>query len=588
MCRTLLKLSALVIAVQVACACVEQSPDKYASLEFGDMEVHVDGTRATVKCGIRKADKRFTYGFILKNGNDGPDVEIPSRPENGKLGTELEGLTPSDEYSIRAFATNGVNEIFSKESRFAIAVEDTGGEETGGEDTGSEDTGGEQTGGEDTGGEEQGGEDETPGITIPDAEFRSIILGRFDLDGDGQLSEYEAETISTLEFCTDKIVSLEGMEHFPYLERLVCCGSGADNGQKNGRLEKLDLKQNKKLRFVQTDGNNLKELLLPGQSNIEELHCKYNNLESLDLSGCPRLRILQCQNNYLTSIDISTCTHLTELRCANNDLTEGIDVSATRDLRVLSCQNCGIPSIDIGSNKELVELFCNNNYIRDIDLKSNPHLTTLNCSFNLLDGIDVSTNTELTSFNFENNYIREIDLSRNTNLVYLFCTSNQIKKLDFHTLANLKDLWIGGNPISEIPDLSPLPELETYGGNSLLLNDVPDFSHNPKLVNIHLCGTGGARYIDKDFFRNWPDVKEINICQYQGETIDLSLNSKMARLYMADMSNVKVLDLSASPYITLLHLNHCTSLKTLYLNKAVDINAVELLTEGCTFQIEYK
>lgn len=558
--------TALLIAVSVVVSCAEQSPDKFLAPEFGPVVVNLDGCKATVQCNVTGPEDSFKYGFILQEGDEIQPQEIILKPYGGVLRTELNGLMPATDYNLKAFATNGINTVTSSERTFKTGEENNSG-----------------------GGDDGDGNDGTDSVNIPDPAFKKYILSKFDSNNDGSLSLEEAEGINVIECCSDDIRSIEGVEYFTNLERLICRGSGTDSGRRTGMLTKVDLSKNYYLRYLEVDSNNLTELCLPDRmSNITDIHCIQNKLDSLDLSNCPKLKLLWCWNNSLTSLDLSHNLLLTDLRCAQNDFSNGLDVSANTELRYYCCNDTFMPAIDVSSNKELIELVCYNNVIREIDVSHNPELTKLECSNNLLKNIDVSHNTLLSVFTFENNYLKEIDVSHNPNIRFFNCSDNQFSSIDISMLAQLKELSIGDNDITEPVDLSLFPELTDYGGNNLPLSRLPDFSNNPKLTSIHISSSGGAIYIDEAFFRQWPEIRDFNISSFPGESIDLSLNKKMSSIWMPDMPNIRVLDLSASPNLKFVCLNECRKLEKIYLNKNVDIDELELELNNVDATIEFK
>lgn len=533
---------AAMAAALMAASCREQSPDSYLPPEFGPVEVSLNGFSATAQCKVTGPEDGFSYGFVLQEGSGAQPQEIALKPSEGVLSNVFEELTPSTDYIIKAFATNGINTVTSAEKSFRTAEEDI-----------------------------------TSFVTIPDPAFRKYILSKFDRDNDGRLSQDEAEGISEIKCCTDDIISIEGVECFPSLERLVCRGSGTDSGRRTGLLTKVDLSRNYRLRYIEVDSNNLTELILPDKnSNIGDIHCILNKLRALDVSKCPKLKTLWCWENSLASLDLSNNLLLQDLRCAQNDFSDGLDVSSNKELRYLYCDGSFMPSIDVSENIELIELGCWDNAIKTIDVSHNPELSVLECANNLLKTIDISQNPLLSKFTCEDNYLKEIDVSHNPELRTFHCDNNQISSIDISMLTHLENLSIGDNDISEPVDLSIFPNLTDYGGNNLPLSRMPDFSHNPKLQSLHICGSGGAIYMDKDFFRDWPEVQDFNINGYPGETIDLSRNTKMRSLWIAGMPNIKVLDLSASPYLSYICINDDDRLEKVYVHKNVDISRLNV------------
>lgn len=534
-------LTAVMFAILLAVSCNEPSPDKFPAPEFGPVSVSLNGLAGTVQCQVINEADGFNYGFILREDGFSQAREILAKPSGGAIKAALEGLVPATDYAVRAFATNGINEVLSEEKHFST---------------------------------------EKSIVTMPDPVFEKLILRDYDNNGDGLLSLEEAERINSLNFCTDSISCIEGIECFSNLQALSCHGSNIEH--RTGRLTRIDLRQNNHLRHVETNGNNLKEILLPeGYSDIEEFRCFFNRLESLDLSRCPKLKLLHCWENNLTTLDLSANQFLTDLRCAQNNFSEGLDVSSNKELRYFYCNDANLQAIDVSNNIELLEFGCYNNYLKEIDVSRNANLRILRCNNNLIASINVGSNPELIEFKCDNNYIKTLDLCRNTKLKWLNCSNNLLTDLDVSMLSPLlEELSIGDNNISEPIDLSRFEALTIYYGNNLPLDRLPDFSHNPKLEEIHICHSGGAIYIDKDFFRNWPDIEAINICCYQHESIDFSLNTRIENLWAADLPNLKILDLSAAPNLKFIYLNGNEKMEKVIVHKSVDISKLKIEADG--------
>ncbi|MDO5443372.1 MAG: hypothetical protein Q4G10_06840 [Bacteroidia bacterium] len=547
--RKILMAVAVMAAILWAVGCREQSPILFPAPGFGQVTVSLDGLKASVQCEVGCMEELFNYGFVLNDISGAKPQEIAVKPEGGRIKAELKGLAPSTDYSIRAFATNGINQVFSEEEHFST-------------------------------GRKKEEEEEKLYVKIPDAAFKELILKSFDENHDDEISMEEAARIRSLNFCTDNIRSVEGIECFLNLENLVCDGSEPEIGVRSGKLTRIDLRNNTRLRYVEVDGNKLTEMLLPETNcDIEEIHCIFNELESLDVSGCPRLRLLWCWENKLTSLDLTNNHFLIDLSCAQNDFSNGLDVSANKLLRHLYCNNDRLQSIDVSNNTELIELGCWGNYISSIDVSQNTNLLKLECYDNLLSRIDVSANVGLQLLACNYNFIQAIDLSNNKELRELDCSGNLLSSIDVSMLKKLENLTVSDNDIRDPIDLSAFPELRIYGGNNLPIYRVPDFSHNPKLDNIHFCNQGGAFYIDKDFFRDWPDIKAFNISGYPGDTIDLSLNTKMESLWLHGMPDIKILDLSASPNLKDIYIYGDEKLEKVYVHKDVDISRLTIETD---------
>ena len=99
----------------------------------------------------------------------------------------------------------------------------------------------------------------------------------------------------------------------------------------NYSLDKLDLRNNKKLTKITSFNSPVKELLLPENNEIKEIDCDRNQLTELDLSSSPKLTNLECQYNKLKKLDVSKNPELTELYCNENQITS-LDLSKNTKL----------------------------------------------------------------------------------------------------------------------------------------------------------------------------------------------------------------------------------------------------------------
>lgn len=100
----------------------------------------------------------------------------------------------------------------------------------------------------------------------------------------------------------------------------------------NYSLDKLDLRNNKKLTKITSLNSPVKELLLPENNEIKEIDCRWNQLPELDLSSSPKLTKLECQVNQLKKLDVSKNPELTELYCNENQITS-LDLSNNTKLK---------------------------------------------------------------------------------------------------------------------------------------------------------------------------------------------------------------------------------------------------------------
>lgn len=126
---------------------------------------------------------------------------------------------------------------------------------------------------------------------VDDDAFADYLSRKVDTDGDGYISQKEADRVTSIGnlsqdftygngLCAAGIEDLDGIEVFKNLKVLLVC----DN-----ELESLDLSHNTKLRFVDCSGNYLEDLELPHTDKLTTLWTYNNRLDELDVSGVPEL-----------------------------------------------------------------------------------------------------------------------------------------------------------------------------------------------------------------------------------------------------------------------------------------------------------
>ena len=249
---------------------------------------------------------------------------------------------------------------------------------------------------------------ETPVVTIPDANFKSYLLANTAIntnsDTEIQVSEaiaYAGEIIVN----SKNISSLQGIEAF---------------------------------------------------TNITKLRCLNNHLTTLDLSQNTQLKEVNCNINQLTSLNLGNNTVLETLRCRKNQLTT-LNVSANTGLKTLICYENELSALNLSANTALKELNCNTNSITMLDLSLNTALETLRCGKNQLTALDVSANTALKKVICYENQLTQLDLSDNTNLLDLNCSRNNLQVLNVNNTnnASLQSFKANGNPLLTCIKIDP-------------------------------------------------------------------------------------------------------------------------------------
>jgi|GEM_PF-882536 len=258
-------------------------------------------------------------------------------------------------------------------------------------------------------------------VYIPDANFKNKLLNtncasfeegvpptsytnRVDTNEDGEIQISEALAVKGLKVNTSimttagDLESLEGLQYFTNLQRLVCYGN---------QIESLDVTM-------------LQDLV--------ELDCHHNHLATLDFSGLPVLDLVRCYHNSISVMPLDNLPMLRFLQASQNSLGQ-LDVTGLPALEALSCESNQLTALEIHDMPTLREVEAFNNLLTAIDL----------------DGL-----TELRFLGIENNLFTSFNLSLLTGLEILNISSNAITEIDVDGHAGLNQLKIGNTLVSEI------------------------------------------------------------------------------------------------------------------------------------------
>ncbi|MBG6129068.1 hypothetical protein IWQ47_000240 [Aquimarina sp. EL_43] len=139
-------------------------------------------------------------------------------------------------------------------------------------------------------------------INFPDANFKNNLLNHspaIDINNDGEIYVAEAQNFTGNLWVSsaNSIVDLTGIHFFTNITGFY---------MRNNLITELDLSNNKYLRVVQVDGNQIHKMNLGNNLVLEGLYCSFNELTDLDVSRYPSLSFLDCRGNPdLKALDIA-------------------------------------------------------------------------------------------------------------------------------------------------------------------------------------------------------------------------------------------------------------------------------------------
>ena len=209
---------------------------------------------------------------------------------------------------------------------------------------------------------------------IKDPVFLEYLLRYCDMDNDGILTQWDAEHTYVIDISRDKslldgmnvfrssnpITSIEGIEYFVNLKRLVCSGNS---------IPQVNLSKNPLLETFIANECKIKILEVSKNDRLTCLECSGNLLNTIDLKNHPNLQTLDVSNNKMAAIDISGCTKLRNFNCSGNALMS-LDVSKNIALQTLDCSSNKISILSFANNTSLDSINCSNNKLTDVDVRN--------------------------------------------------------------------------------------------------------------------------------------------------------------------------------------------------------------------------
>lgn len=345
-----------------------------------------------------------------------------------------------------------------------------------------------------------------------DPEFRRLMLAYCDADGDGIISQAEADRLTEMDLTYDSeasdrsvIKSLDGIKIFRNLKNLECdfnaltsldlsgmdkleylsctynkisslnlkgCTSLVQFYANVNELTALDLSDSDNLKFVQAYKNRIETFELTGKKQLGYLDISQNALTSLKVEDCPELGIVNCGSNNLTTLGLKNLPKLFSLGCYGNSLTS-VSVKEFPELLLFECYDNNITSLDLSecptlgsircSNNLIEELLlpevkkglvtyvvCDGNRIKSLDLSSYPNLKAVNCGTNLLESLNVAGCSKIETLSCEKNCLTTLSLEGLAAMTSLVCSDNSIKELNVTESPLLEKVDAQRNPLESL------------------------------------------------------------------------------------------------------------------------------------------
>lgn len=314
------------------------------------------------------------------------------------------------------------------------------------------------------------------------------------------------------------------------------------------RFEKLDFSQNKKMRIVSIDRNNIRGenmtstlMSLPDQTQEvgevkiwvidtkaeeEKNVCtkeqvailKAKNFQVLDWAGGANNRKgIPYEGSQTTNITLKTALPIGSpitinlgmddenitLTGVEEEYLEGDydefghsytltsqEVTISGDITELDCNGQELTELHIENLPHLWYLAVYNNQLTTFEIRECPAVEEIYISANKLSSLHLDNLPELYSIDCSGNQLTSLILEGCENLSSLWCHVNQLQSLDLNQIPSLSELMLGHNDVEEL-DLSQNYDIKTLNVSNNRIKQL-DFSHNPKLKTI-LCYTNAIK-----------------------------------------------------------------------------------------------
>ncbi len=479
-------------------------------------------------CGI-------CWGTQSQPGIDGAGKTVDSS-EYGTHKVEITGLATGETYYFRPYAINGKGTVYGEERSLRIPV------------------------------------------VLGDAALQACLVSAWDSDSDGMLSVEEAAAVTSIDICSDEVVSLDGLSQFANLTSLRCAGTSASGRGGSGSLSSADLSGNPKLVSLDLSCNKLTSIVFG--SSLEELNLSANPIQSLTLPAENALRSLALSNTAVASLDYDSLGSLEEIRIGGSALSIDNTVNKLRGIKHLYAGDKLRDATKVYLLSKLEVLDCEGSAVTEIDLRYNPALTSLNADGCSLASLDLNLNPAVESLHcmcstLKTLYLlegQEIDGINKGERLYIpasteiICTpkiSDPVFKrylvdkfdTDYDSFVSLSEAagvteinidkasYSGIASLYGIQMFSALETLQVLGQSLTSL----DLSGNPALKML-CCDSNPLVSLD---LRGNPELKMLYCQSCALESLDLSGNQLLAAAYLSRCA-LKTLDVS-----------RCTALKTL-------------------------
>ena len=289
-------------------------------------------------------------------------------------------------------------------------------------------------------------------------------------EGFAVMTQDVADAVTELYFYDSTITTLNGIENFKNLTKLICHNVG---------LESADLHLNTALNHIQFNENDVTSLNVSNLTNVEVFILQGSKLDGV--------------------LDLSHMTSLSELRLAESCELNSVKYGSGSNLKKFYIDNCRFSGVwDFSGMTQIEELSIGGTQISEAIFPETTTLKLLNVAG--MSGLIVSDAIlseickkypDLETLNCHNNGLTKLDLSMFSGLKKLLCFDNKFKRvLDVSAISTLEYLECGFTPGDDSDTRRMMVKLNDVQ-KSLWENEWKDYWSN-KRVDVFESATNSS------------------------------------------------------------------------------------------------
>jgi hypothetical protein len=423
-------------------------------------------------------------------------------------------------------------------------------------------------------------------INIPDANFKAALISLgVDTSGNGQIEPSEAASVAELNLDNKNISSLEGLQYFTNLDKLLCSN-------------------NPNLRTIDTSGLTKLRILIAEYSGVKTVDVRSSKLWILRLRGCPLVYAyltgpstfqiesvygvyfekthlkyacisLAQYNKQWNNVDhkgfwdglgdklhIGTCTIQPPVGCpaltfpdsafktALLSYSPAIDTDGDGEICIdeaLAVKQLDLNTVPSGIRSSItdltgIEYFTNLERLiitgtkaKTITVNPLTKLTYLNLYYNRLESIRIDHLDNLEYFAAVQNSISSINITFNRKLTTCHVWGNPLSSLNTSFNTELRNLSFGGNILNvNLNNNTKLDWLQVRNGQIANI----DISKNTELTRFHLINTKVSTVNTKenkkikDYAIHESPIIEVDVRHLTLNKLSLYKNPQLRTIYM--------------------------------------------------------